>query len=206
MKAIDRGTVRDLGGLFVNGGFMITANPCVDEGAEELCEDIVQLAGTIPHDGVVVVERMQKRGKAPIDRPHVHWIMMKSKAEVEQIAGQLREKGLDVKITPVWGVDGLCYYLGKDPNAICYLSKEEYHTGGAGTPPAAHKERGASVPEPARKKDQPIKVMPMATTRQLAHTVVPTWDWTATEHLTMILRRTAIPLARPYRIGMCRAP
>ena len=144
MKAIDRGTVRDLGGLFVNGGFMITANPCVDEGAEKLCMDIVQLAASIANDGVIVVERMQKRGEAPIDRPHVHWIISKKKDEVECIADQLRAKGLDVKVTPVWGVDGLCYYLGKDPNAKCYMMKEDYHTGG-GAPPIAHKGRRSAV-------------------------------------------------------------
>lgn len=145
MKQIDRSTVRDLGGLLVNGGYMITANPCADEGADELCQDVVNMAATTPHDGVIVVERMQQRGSAVIDRAHVHWLMAKEKKEVERIAEELREKGLNVKITPVWGAEGLCYYLGKDVNAKCYLMKEEYHTGGGATP-IAHKGQRAGVP------------------------------------------------------------
>lgn len=199
MKAIDRGTVRDLGGLFVNGGFMITANPCVDEGAEELCEYIVRLAGSISHDGVIVVERMQQRGQALIDRPHVHWIISKTKAEVERIAGQLRAKGLDVKITPVWGVDGLCFYLGKDPNAKCYMMKEEYHTG-EGTPPIAHKERRAGVPN-HEKKEKPIATIQRDRTLSMEGRTI---EWS--KSVAMTFRPSTMPIARPVRVGMCRAP
>lgn len=204
MKAIDRGTVRDLGGLFVNGGYMITSNPCVDEGAEELCEDIVKLAASIPHDGVIVVERMQQRGEALIDRPHVHWIMSKNKNEVERIADELRAKGLDVKITPVWGVDGLCYYLGKDPNAKCYLMKEEYHTGG-GTPPIALEEREASVPA-QEKEERPISTIPMNATPSMAGITAPWSHLKETKPATMTFRPIRMPIARPVMVGMTRAP
>ncbi len=199
MKAIDRGTVRDLGGLFVNGGFMITANPCVDEGADELCEEIVQLAASIPHEGVIVVERMQQRGKALIDRPHVHWIISKEKDEVERIANQLRAKGLNVKITPVWGGDGLCKYLGKDPSAKCYMMKEEYHTRG-GTPPIARKERRASVPA-HEKKEKPSGTSQRDRTLPVKRRAVQ-WH----EPVVMTLQPSTTPYARPVGVGMCRAP
>lgn len=199
MKAIDRGTVRDLGGLFVNGGYMITANPCVDEGAEELCGDIVQLAASITHDGVIVVERMQQRGEALIDRPHVHWIISKKKDEVECIANELRAKGMDVKITPVWGVDGLCFYLGKDPNAKCYMMKEEYHTRG-GTSPIARKERGANVPA-HEKKEQPTDTIQRDRTPPVERRAM---RWA--EPVSTTFRPSTMPVARPVGVGMCRAP
>lgn len=199
MKAIDRGTVRDLGGLFVNGGFMITANPCVDEGAEELCEEVVQVAASISHDGVIVVERMQQRGEALIDRPHVHWIISKERDVVERIADQLRAKGLNVKITPVWGVDGLCRYLGKDPSAKCYMMKEEYHTSG-GTPPSAHKERREGVPV-HEKKEEPTRTIQRDNALPVEGEAV---QWASP--VVFLLRLSTMPLSRPVRVGMCRAP
>lgn len=125
MKSIDRGTVRDLGRLFINGGHLVTVNPCSDRDADKQCDEVVTIAGSIQHDGLVVIERMQARGDVPVDRPHVHWVLSKPKDEVVPIAERLRAKGLDVHITPIWSVDGLLHYLAKDPNARCYMMKAE---------------------------------------------------------------------------------
>lgn len=125
VKSIDRGIVRDLGRLFISGGHLVTVNPCSDGDADKQCDEVVTIAGAIRHDGLVVIERMQARGDVSIDRPHVHWVLSKPKDEVVTIAERLRAKGLDVHITPIWSVDGLLRYLGKDPNARCYMMKAE---------------------------------------------------------------------------------
>ena len=125
VKSIDRGTVRDLGRLFISGGHLVTANPCSDGDADKQCDEVLTIAGSIRHDGLVVIERMQARGDVSIDRPHVHWVLSKPKDDVVLIAERLRAKGLDVHITRIWSVDGLLHYLGKDPNARCYMMKAE---------------------------------------------------------------------------------
>jgi hypothetical protein len=132
---------------------MLTANPCSDAGADDVCQSVVDMAASLSHDGLIEVERMQQRGTTAIDRPHVHWVANMSKEKVEGIARELRAKGLDVKVTPVWSANGLCYYLGKDPNGRFYMVKEEDFTT-TGTPSAPSGGQEAGIPVPEQRKDE----------------------------------------------------
>lgn len=203
VKEIDRGTVRDLGGLLVNGGHLITVNPCSDAGADRVCDGVLRFASGIAHDGVIVVERMQSRGDALIDRPHVHWAISEGEADVDSIVDQLRSSGLDVHITPIWAADGLFYYLAKDPHARCYLTKME-HTR-ASALPVAHEGREASGPivpiktENLRSETE-AKRLPAS---DIPPTPLP--EYIETESAVAPSEAVKRPLTRGVH-GMCRAP
>ena len=125
---------------------MLTVNPCSDVNASALCQSIVDHASTVKHDGVLVVERFQRRGRTVIDRPHVHWVLNMPENEAKAIEKKLVDRGLDVKLTLVYDPRGLCWYLAKDPNAFYYIAREDDHIE-SGTPPsAAMEQQRAGVP------------------------------------------------------------
>ncbi len=204
VKEIDRGTVRDLGGLLVNGGHLITVNPCSDAGADEVCDGVLRFASGIAHDGVIVVERMQSRGDALIDRPHVHWAISEGEADVDSIVDRLRSNGLDVHITPIWGADGLFYYLGKDPHARCYLTKME-HT------------RASAMPVAFGRREASGQIMPTKTEKFEGETVRDTHPLSVVPPIPLpqhIETESAVAPSEPLKgplchggvDGMCRAP
>lgn len=204
MKAIARSTVRDLGTLFINGGFMITVNPCTDHGADETCQLVVDRAKSLVHDGLIAIERMQQRGSIAIDRPHVHWLIQMSKEKVEKIAAEFKAMGLDVKVTPIWGPDGLCFYVGKDPHGKFYMIKQDDQYD-SGTPPsAAMKQQREVVPVDNSLETLPA---PMKKTEPLrAFSMLPRLLLNWTDTLTDLMEINATPLARLVRVGMARAP
>ncbi len=122
--------------LVQDGGFMLTVNPCSDQNASEVCQSIVERAAKVKHDGVLVVERTQRRGRTVIDRPHVHWVLNIGEEEAKAIEKEFGDLGLNVQLTLVYDAPRLCWYLSKDPEAAYYIAREEDHDG-SGTPPSA---------------------------------------------------------------------
>lgn len=183
---------------------MLTVNPCSDINASAVCQSVVEHASTIKHDGVLVVERFQRRGRTVIDRPHVHWVLNLSEPEAKAIEKKFADQRLDVKLTLVYDPRGLCWYLAKDPEAAFYIAREEDHTG-SGTPPSAameqQREGVATVTEKERQKDHSPRLNTGRVTDFMAW-LTAWFCWKPFKH--GLLNSTAI--SRLVGVGMTRAP
>ena len=190
--------------LVQSGGYMLTVNPCVDVNASAICQSVLDHASTIKHDGVLVVERRQRRGRTVIDRPHVHWVLNIPESEAKVIEKKFADQGLDVKLTLVYDPRGLCWYLTKDTGAAFYVAREEDHTG-SGTPPnAAMEQQQVGVPittendktEQAASNKRTVKAMGLFA-RLLIRCFAPA---------PPLFPTVSKPLSRPLVVGMTRAP
>jgi len=204
MKASDRSTIRDMHSLVQSGGYMLTVNPCSDTNASAVCQSVVDHASTVKHDGVLVVERTQRRGRTVIDRPHVHWVLNMPEQEAKAIEKRFADQGLDVKLTLVYDPRGLCWYLAKDPAAAYYIVREEDHTG-SGTPPsAAIEQQQAGVPIVTENSKTEHAPSNMRTFTALGFLGWLLKQCVGTAPLPFLPSST--PLSRPVMVGMTRAP
>lgn len=186
----------------MGGGYMITVNPCNDSNAEEVCRSVVEYASSMKHDGVLVVERTQRRGRAIIDRPHVHWTLNVCEKEAKGIEKKFMDRGLDVKLTLIHDPRGLCWYLAKDPEAAFYIAREEDHTG-SGTPPSAAMEQQREGVPVVKDSPNPVqgKTEPFRTTDLFGRVLRNCFT-----HVLGFMNHNTSPLARLVRVGMARAP
>lgn len=183
---------------------MITVNPGSDVNASAVCQSVVEHASTVKHDGVLVVERTQRRGRTVIDRPHVHWVLNMPEHEAKAVEKKFSDQGLDVKLTLVYDPRGLCWYLAKDPEAAFYIAREEDHTG-SGTPPNAAMEQ--------RQEGVPIMTENGATkhgaTNKSTFKAIGLFSWLLrlcfVPDMPFLLTNSK-PLSRPVVVGMTRAP
>lgn len=183
---------------------MLTVNPCSDVNASAVCQSVVEHASTVKHDGVLVVERFQRRGRTVIDRPHVHWVLNLSEQEAKAIEKKFSDERLDVKLTLVYDPRGLCWYLAKDPQAAFYIAREEDHTG-SGTPPSAAMEQQwegvPNVPEKERKKNQSPRLNTGGAVDLMAW-LAERFCWKPFKHGLL----NSMAISRLVGVGMTRAP
>ena len=190
--------------LVQNGGYMLTVNPCSDANASAVCQSVVEYANTVKHDGVLVVERTQRRGKTVIDRPHVHWTLNMGEKQAKAIEKEFADRGLDVKLTLVHDARGLCWYLAKDPEATYYIAREEDDIV-SGTPPsAAMEQQRAGVPTVSEME----KTAPLPS-NAAPFKIVSLFNRLFRQCITNVLlpmMHGSTPLFRSVMVGMTRAP
>jgi hypothetical protein len=201
MKVIERSTVRDLGNLFKDGGFHLTINPCTDMGAEEACQSVIAYARTLPHDGLLVVERSQSRGRTTIDRPHVHLAMRIGKEQAEIIADVFRRQGMNVRLDGIYDPRGLCWYLGKDSLGSFYRMNKEGRPHQERRPEKPKDKKGSTVCNAPQDHQAPSDQESSTVLKKSLYRLRRWW-----KHARWSVVFITTSLARAIRFSMTRAP